>query len=94
MFNNYELYNQNIFLQEFLTKLKNNELTLENILEEDEIINDIKYNTESEFINFITDDKIKKLIDYSTKMPKSEEHNIGFKYPFNATEILSSENIK
>ena len=94
MFNNYELYNQGIFLQEFLTKLKNNELTLENILEEDEIINDIKYNTESEFINFITDDKIKKLIDYSTKMPKSEEHNIGFKYPFNATEILSSENIK
>ena len=94
MFNNYELYNQGIFLQEFLTKLKNNELTLENILEEDEIINDIKYNTESEFINFITDEKIKKLIDYSTKMPKSDEHNIGFKYPFNATEILSSENIK
>ena len=94
MFDNYELYNQGIFLHQFLTKLKNNELTLENILEEDEIINDIKYNTESEFINFITDDKIKKLIDYSTKMPKSDEHNIGFKYPFNATEILSSENIK
>ena len=94
MFDNYELYNQGIFLQQFLGKLKNNELTLENILEEDEIVNDIKYNTESEFINFITDEKIKKLIDYSTKMPKSDEHNIGFKYPFNATEILSSENIK
>ena len=94
MLDDFESYNQSISLQPFITKLKNNELTLENILEEDEIINDIKYNTESEFINFITDDKLKKLIDYSTKIPKSTEHNIGFKYPFNATEILSAENIK
>ena len=94
MLDDFDSYNQSISLQQFITKLKNNELTLENILEEDEIINDIKYNTESEFINFITDDKLKKLIDYSTKVPKSTEHNIGFKYPFNATEILSAENIK
>ena len=94
MLDDFDSYNQSISLQQFITKLKNNELTLENILEEDEIINDIKYNTESEFINFITDDKLKKLIDYSTKIPKSTEHNIGFKYPFNATEILSAENIK
>ena len=92
MFQNYEYYNQAFNIQPFITKLKNNELTLENILEEDEIINDIKFNKESEFIDFLTEDKIKALIDYSTKMPLSDNHNIGYKYPFNATEILCSEN--
>ena len=94
MFEIYDYYNQGFNIQPFLIKLKNNELTLENILEEDEIINDIKFNTQSEFLNFLTEDKIKKLIDYSTKMPISDNHNIGFKYPFNATEILCSENAK
>ena len=94
MFGNYEYYNQSFNIQPFLIKLKNNELTLENILDEDEIIDDIKFNTDSEFIDFLTKEKIKKLIDYSTKMPESDSHNIGFKYPFNATEILCSENVK
>ena len=94
MFQIYDYYNQGFNIQPFLIKLKNNQLTLENILEEDEIINDIKFNTQSEFLNFLTEDKIKKLIDYSTKMPISNNHNIGFKYPFNATEILCSENAK
>ena len=94
MFEIYDYYNQGFNIQPFLIKLKNNELTLENILEEDEIINDIKFNTQSEFLNFLTEDKIKKLIDYSTKMPISDNHNIGFKYPFNATEILCSENAR
>ena len=88
MFEIYDYYNQGFNIQPFLIKLKNNQLTLENILEEDEIINDIKFNTQSEFLNFLTEDKIKKLIDYSTKMPISNNNNIGFKYPYNATEIL------
>ena len=94
MFEIYDYYNQGFNLQPFIAKLKENKLTLENILEEDEIINDIKFNTESEFINFITEDKIKRLIDYSTKMPIVDNHNIGYKYPFNATEILCAENVK
>ena len=94
MFQNYNYYNQSFNLQPYIAKLKNNELTLENILEEDEIINDIKFNNESEFINFITEDKIKALIDYSTKMPLCDNINIGYKFPFNATEILCSENEK
>jgi lysyl-tRNA synthetase class I len=53
-----------------------------------------KYNNESEFIDFLTEDKIKQLIDYSTKIPESSDYNIGYKYPFNATEILISENVK
>ena len=88
----FDYFNQVVDLRPFITKMKNNQLTLENILEEDDIINDIKTNTRSEFIDFITNDKIKKLIDYSTKMPISDNLNIGYKYPFNATEILCSDN--
>ena len=79
-------------LSPFIEKLEKNELTLEDILEESSIIDDIKNNYKSQFIDFLTDEKIKKLIDYSTKLPSSDTHSIGYKYPFNATEILCSEN--
>ena len=80
-------------LTPFLDKIKTNELTLENILEEEEIIDDIRDNNDSEFVNFFTNDKIKKLLDYAIKLPASDSPNIGYKYPFNATEILCSENM-
>jgi len=79
-------------LTPFLNKLEKNELTLEDILEENTIIDDIKDNDNSQFINIFTNENIKKLIDYSTKLPVTDSHNIGYKYPFNATEILCSEN--
>ena len=79
-------------LNPFIEKMDKGELTLEDILNEDNIIQDIKNNNDSKFINFLTSEKIKKLIDYSTKFPSQDEHNIGYKYPFNATEILCSEN--
>ena len=78
-------------LTPFIQKMEKGELTLEEILEQDEIIKDIKSNNDSQFINFLTSPKIKKLIDYSTKIPSVDDHNIGYKYPFNATEILCSE---
>ena len=79
-------------LQPFIEKMKKNELTLENILEEDEIIQDLKSNPNSQFINMLSSEAIRKLIDYATKMPKSDDKNIGHKYPFNATEILCCDN--
>ena len=81
-------------LNPFLEKMNKGQLTLEDILNEDLIIQDIKSNNDSIFVNFLTNDKIKKLIDYSTKIPSIDEHNIGYKYPFNATEILCTENRK
>lgn len=80
-------------LNPFIEKMEKGELTIEEILDEDSIIQDIKTNQESKFINYLTNDKIRKLIDYSTKLPSSDEHSIGHKYPFNAMEILCSENI-
>ena len=79
-------------LPKFLEKLNNNEITLENILEEEEIIDDIKNNSNSQFINILTNENIKKLIDYSIKIPASDDPKIGYKFPFNATEILCSDN--
>ena len=88
--NFYNNFNDN--LNPFIEKMDKGELTLEDILNEDNIIQDIKSNNDSKFVNFLTSEKVKKLIDYSTKFPSQDEHNIGYKYPFNATEILCSEN--
>ena len=79
-------------LQPFIDKMEKGELTLENILEEDEIVQDLKTNPNSKFIGMLTNKAIRQLIDYATKIPKSDDKNIGYKYPFNATEILCCEN--
>ena len=72
--------------------MKRGELTLELVLEEDDIIQDLKANPNSQFINMLSTEAIRKLIDYSTKVPKSDDKNVGFKYPFNATQILHCYN--
>ena len=96
MFNNFFGFayqeDPSIKLNPFIEKMEKGELSLEDILTEDCIIQDIKQNTDSKFIDFLKKDKIQKLIDYSTKFPSEDEHNIGYKYPFNATEILCSDN--
>ena len=80
-------------LQSFIDKMKNDELSLEDILEEDMIIQDLsREENNSEFSSFFTNESIRKLIDYATKMPKSDEKDIGYKYPFKATELLCCGN--
>ena len=79
-------------LSDFLMKMNNGELTVEDVLNEDEIIQELKKNDSSQFVNFLTNENIQKLMDYATKFPASDEHNIGYKYPFNATEILCAPN--
>ena len=79
-------------LNPYIEKLEKGKLTLEDILKEDSIMQDIKTNNNSKFINFLTNEIIKKLIDYSTRFPSQDDHNTGYKYPFNATEILCLDN--
>ena len=88
------LYNRNNYhlLQPFIEKMKNNQLTIENILENDDIIQDLKTNQNSQFLYMISNEVIRKLIDYATKMPSSDDQKIGHKYPFNAAELLSCDN--
>ena len=77
----------------FLDKMRKGLLTLEEILNNDSIIEDLKSKENSEFLDFFTNKQIKKLIDYSTRFPKSDDQNTGYKYPFNSTEILCSESL-
>ena len=79
------------YLREELTKLQNNQLTIENILENDNIIDDLNKKN-CKFISFFSNETIRKLIEYATRMPLSEDHNVGYKYPFKATQILCSQN--
>ena len=83
----------------FVDKMKQNELKVEDILDEDEIVQDVKSNPSTELMPFFSTEIIKKLIDFSTKMPNvptddktKVDKKIGFKFPFNATEILCSDN--
>ena len=93
-FLNMRLYNRNNYmaLQPFIEKMKNGQLTLENILEEDEIIQDLKTNQNSQFLSMLSHEAIRKLIDYATKLPQSDDQKIGHKFPFNATELLCCDN--
>ena len=93
-FLNMRIYNRSNYLalQPFIEKMKNGQLTIENILEEDDIIQDLKSNPNSQFLYMIKDDTIKKLIDYATKMPASDDKKVGHKFPFNATELLCCDN--
>ena len=92
-FLNMRLYGRNnLNLSKHIEKMKNNQLTIENILEEDDIIQDLKLNTNSQFISMLSNEAIRKLMDYATKMPQVDDQKIGHKFPFNATEILIADN--
>ena len=92
-FLNMRLYGRNnLNLNKHIEKMKNNQLTIENILEEDDIIQDLKLNTNSQFLSMLSNEAIRKLMDYATKMPQVDDQKIGHKYPFNATEILIADN--
>jgi hypothetical protein len=82
----------NLNLSKHIEKLKNNQLTIENVLEEEDIIQDLKLNSNSQFLSILSNEAIRKLIDYATRMPSSDDQKIGHKYPFNATEILCADN--
>lgn len=89
-------------LSYYVNKMKKSELTIEDILEVDELVLDIKQNSNSEFLPLylylfnilfsFSNEIIKKLIDYSTRQPLKDSKDIGYKYPFNACQLLSSDN--
>ena len=76
----------------YYEKMEKNELTIEDILDEDELIQDLNENPESKFLPLLTNEVMIKLIDYSLKMPTEDDPKKGHKFPFNATEIICSSN--
>ena len=85
--------NNNIEVQPFLEKLKNNQLTIEDVLNEDIIFKDLFLNDNSRFLSIISNETIRKCIDYAINLPSSDEDK-RYKYAFRATKLLCNDNAK
>jgi uncharacterized protein YdcH (DUF465 family) len=83
-------------LSSLVEKAKRDELKIEDILNEEELIVDFKsFNStsSSELISLLKKEHLQNLIAYIIKEPLLNEHDTGYKFPFNACEILSAENM-
>ncbi|CAD8062430.1 unnamed protein product [Paramecium sonneborni] len=80
------------------TLLKQDNLTLETILNEEDILAELKNSSSGKFADFIISHPIeyKKMIDYITNdiTDQQSDKNTCIKYPFYISEILGSENEK
>ena len=71
-------------------KLQKDDCKLEDLLDEPNIVFDLKTGNNKLF-KFFNRDKIKKLIRYITIESENDDQIIGHKYPFIANDILSSD---
>jgi len=75
-------------------KMKNNELTVEDVLDEEDLVNDLKSPSFSQLISFLTVEKMQKMLDYILIEPPTDSNQkIGHKFPYYACEVLCSENV-
>ena len=75
-------------------KMKNNELKVEDILDEEDLVNDLKSPSFSQLISFLNSERLEKLMDYALKEPNPDaDKKLGHKFPYFACEILCSENV-
>jgi hypothetical protein len=73
-------------------KFQRGELTIKDILDNDECINDLRTNPISQYREMITSDNIKILIDYCLKcnMELKENSQSYLRYPYYSSQILCS----
>ncbi len=75
-------------------KMKNNQLLIEDVLDEEDLVNDLKSPSFSQLISFLNTEKMEKLLDYILKEPPQDsDQKVGHKFPYYACEILCSENV-
>lgn len=72
--------------------MNNSSLEIEEILDNEDLVNDSKTSSGQLSKYFNETKNIKSLIDFIIIEPTEEEHKRGHKYPFNACELLCSEN--
>jgi len=87
----YRIYNINT-LSPLIAKKEEGTLTIEEILDSNDAISDLKLNPSSQLQDFITIDNLNKMIDYCIKMPENDEYEKGHKYPYYSCELLCSMN--
>ena len=73
-------------------KFQRGELTIKDILDNDECINDLRTNPISQYKDMMTSDNIKILIDYCLKCNKelNESSQADLRYPYYSSQILCS----
>ena len=73
-------------------KFQRGELTIKDILDNDECINDLRTNPISQYKEMITSDNINILIDYCLKCNKdlNESSQSDLRYPYYSSQILCS----
>ena len=73
--------------------MKNDTLTIEEILDEEELVIDAKSPSSQIKIFFNVQEHVIDLLNYILKEPdENSEFKFKYKFPFNACEILCSEN--
>lgn len=77
-----------------LDKIKKGELLVEEILDDEDLVNDLKSPSFSQLISFINTEKMEELLNFILKEPEPDcDREYGHKYPYFACEILCSENV-
>ena len=75
---------------EIKKKLDDPNSTLEDLLVEEELIQELK-NQNQKLLKFLSKDKIKSLINYIIIEPKEDDQLKGHKFPFVASELLNCD---
>jgi len=86
--------NNQALIQKAAERMKNGTLSIEEILDDEDLVNDLKSPSFSQLISFLSNDKMEKLLDFILKEPhKDSDIKSGYKFPYFACEILCSENV-
>lgn len=75
-------------------KLKNNQLSIDDVLKEQELVNSFKISTVCQLQDILTKQNLMKLIKNVITYPENNDYNNGYKFPFNSSEILATDNQK
>ena len=84
--------NNTAIIHQAVDKMQKGNLNVSDILDSDELITDIKSSLSQLGPFFNSSQNVKDLLDFIIKEPTEDEHKRGHKFPFNACEILCSEN--
>lgn len=84
--------NNTQILHNAIDKMNRGDLEVSDILDSDDLLTEVKTSI-SQLGSFFNDStRIKELLDYVIREPEEDEHKRGHKYPFNACELICSEN--
>jgi len=71
-------------------KLKKPDCSVDELLDEDELIQEMK-NQNSKLLTYFNKDNVKKLVEYIIEEPTEDDQKKGHRYPFMANEILNCD---